>query len=97
MGARSLQLNAEIANNAEPIEGARVTIVTYKDGEEVDRYPILQAVKLETGITPVEVRYSLPGGFTQGTYTFEVTIETGDAGTQSVLVTQPIDYEIVVP
>lgn len=91
-----LLFEGEISNSGEPIENARVSIVTYQDGEEVDRYPIMQAVTIQTGETPVEARYSLPGGFTEGTYTFEVTIEVGDAGTQTVLVTQPIDYEVVV-
>lgn len=93
----TLQFNGVIANNGEPIENARVSIVTYQDGVEVDRYPIMQAVTIQQGETPVEARYSLPGGFTDGTYTFEVTIELGDAGTQTVLVTQPIDFEVVVP
>lgn len=93
----TLQFSGTIANNAEPIENARVSIVTYQDGVEVDRYPIMQAVTIQQGETPVEARYSLPGGFTDGTYTFEVTIELGDAGTQTVLVTQPIDFEVVVP
>lgn len=92
----TLQFDAEISNNGEVIENARVSIVTYKDGEEVDRYPIMQAVTIQPGTTPIEARYSLPGGFTDGTYTFEVTIELGDSGSQTVLVTQPIEYEITV-
>lgn len=91
-----LQFDGVISNNAEPIENARVSIVTYQDGEEVDRYPIMQAVTIQTGETPVEARYSLPGGFTDGTYTFEVTIELGSGDTQSILLTQDIDYEVVV-
>lgn len=92
-----LMFDGEITNDAEPIENARVSIVTYKNGVEVDRYPIMQAVTIQQGTTPVESRYSLPGGFTEGTYTFEVTIELGNSGSQTVLVTQPIDFEIVVP
>lgn len=91
-----LQFNGEIVNEGVAIESARVSIVTYQDGEEVDRYPIMQAVTIQTGDTPVEARYSLPGGFTDGTYTFEVTIELGSGSTQTVLVTQPIDFEVSV-
>lgn len=91
-----LMFEGEIANNGEPIEDARVSIVTYQDGVEVDRYPIMQAVTLEPGTTPVEARYSLPGGFTEGTYTFEVTIELGSGGTQTILATQDIDFEVTV-
>ena len=86
-----------INNNGDPIENARVSIVTYQDGVEVDRYPILQAVTINQGSTPVQARYSLPGGFTKGTYTFEVTIELGDIGTQTVLLTQTLDFEVTVP
>lgn len=92
-----LQLTAEIANNAEPIENARVSMVTYQDGVEIDRYPILQGVTINQGTTPVQARYALPGGFTKGTYTFVVTIEIGSADTQTILATQKLDYEITVP
>lgn len=92
----TLEFDAVVINNEEPIDNARVSIVTYQDGVEVDRYPIMQAVTINQGETPIEARYSLPGGFTNGTYTFEVTIEIGDGDTQTVLLTQPIDYEVVV-
>ena len=91
-----LLFEGAISNPGDPIESARVSIVTYQDGEEVDRYPIMQAVTIGTGTTPVEARYSLPGGFTEGTYTFEVTIELGSGSTQTVLVTQPIDFQVTV-
>jgi hypothetical protein len=93
----TLQLDATVTNTGEPIENARVSIVTYQDGVEVDRYPILQAVTINQGSTPIQARYALPGGFTKGTYTFEVTIELGDIGTQTVLVTQKLDYKVTVP
>ncbi|MCO5217361.1 MAG: DUF916 domain-containing protein [Thermomicrobiales bacterium] len=92
-----LQLTAEIANNGEPIENARVSIVTYQDGVEVDRYPVMQAVTIPQGTTPVQARYALPGGFTSGTYTFDVTIELGDMGTQTILVTHKLEFEVTVP
>lgn len=92
-----LQLDAEITNSGEPIESARVSIVTYQDGVEVDRYPVMQAVTIQQGTTPVQARYALPGGFTSGTYTFEVTIELGSIGTQTVLVTHKLEYTVAVP
>lgn len=91
-----LTFEGEISNPADPIEDARVSIVTYQDGVEVDRYPVLQGVTLDSGSTPLDARYSLPGGFTDGTYTFAVTIEIGTGGSQTVLVTQPIEFEITV-
>jgi hypothetical protein len=92
-----LTFEGEISNPGAAIENARVTIVTYQDGREVDRYPIMQAVTIQTGSTSLESRYSLPGGFTDGTYTFEVTIEVGDMSTQTVLLTEPLEFEVVVP
>ena len=91
-----LSFEGAISNPADPIENARVSIVTHQDGEEVDRYPILQGVTLATGTTPLEARYALPGGFTDGTYTFAVTIELGSSGSQTVLVSQTIDFEVTV-
>lgn len=92
-----LLFEGELSNPGAPIENARVSIVTYLDGEEIDRYPIMQAVTLGSGSTPIEARYTLPGGFTEGTYTFAVTIEVGDGSSQSIMLTQEIDFEVVMP
>lgn len=91
-----LVFEGTISNAGSAINEARVSIVTYKDGEEIDRYPVMQAVTLATGDTPIEARYSLPGGFTDGTYTFEVTIELGSGSTQSVLVTHPLEFSVTI-
>lgn len=91
-----LMFEGTISNSGEPVENARVSIVTYQDGVEVDRYPIMQAVTIQIGETPVEARYSLPGGFTDGAYTFEVTVELGSGSTQTVIVTESMDFVVTV-
>ncbi|HWK79712.1 MAG TPA: hypothetical protein VNP95_03050, partial [Thermomicrobiales bacterium] len=77
----------------------RLSITAYKDGAEVETFPLLPSVSLATGSTPVQQRY-IPGtGFGKGTWTFVLTLESIDpaTGVATKLIEQPVGTQVVVP
>lgn len=92
-------ITGTIANGGAAIASARLTIHAFKDGEEVESFPLIPSLSLPQGETPIQQRY-IPGtGFTTGTWTFELTLESVDtaSGAATLLVTQPLEQTIVVP
>lgn len=88
-----------IVNNGTPLPNARLSITAYQDGKEVETFQLLPSVSLATGNTPVQQRY-IPGtGFTKGTWTFVLTLESIDpaTGVATKLIEQPVDTQVVVP
>lgn len=88
-----------IVNNGTPLPNARLSITAYKDGAEVETFPLLPSVSLATGSTPVQQRY-IPGtGFGKGTWTFVLTLESIDpaTGVATKLIEQPVGTQVVVP
>ena len=88
-----------IMNTGDPIANARLTVHALKDGTEVESFPLIPSLSLAQGETPVQQRY-IPGtGFTKGTWSFTLTLESIDpsSGGASLLLTQEIEQTIVVP
>lgn len=80
-----------------PILNAQLSLVAYVDGQEVERFPIVQALSLQPGETPISTRYIPANGWSSGTWTFELLIETVEQGGVAVVVArQPLDEAIVV-
>jgi hypothetical protein len=92
-------ISGTIVNGGAAIPSARLTIHAFKDGEEVESFPLIPALSLPQGETPIQQRY-IPGtGFTTGTWSFELTLESVDtaSGAATLLVTQPLEQTIVIP
>ncbi|MGN6031214.1 MAG: hypothetical protein ACTHQE_06075 [Thermomicrobiales bacterium] len=92
-------VTGSIVNNGTPLPNARLSITAYKDGTEVETFQLLPSVSLATGSTPVQQRY-IPGtGFSKGTWTFVLTLESIDpaTGVATKLIEQPVESQIVVP
>lgn len=88
-----------IVNGGAPISNARLTIHALKDGKEVESFPLIPSLSLAQGETPIQQRY-IPGmGFTKGTWSFLLTLESVDpsSGAATLLLTQEIEQTIVVP
>lgn len=92
-------VTATILNNGQPLPNARLSITALKDGAEVETFQLLPSVSLATGATPVQQRYIPGSGFTKGTWSFVLTLETIDpaTGAATKLIEQPAEATIVVP
>ena len=92
-------ITATILNNGPALPNARLSITALKDGAEVETFQLLPSVSLATGTTPVQQRYIPGSGFTKGTWTFVLTLESIDpaTGVATKLIEQPVDATIVVP
>jgi len=87
-----------VSNSGDPIANGQLSLIAKKDGKEVERFPISQSLSVPTGDTPVSTRYIPAEGFTTGTWTFELLLETTDgSGAALVLAQQPIDAQVVIP
>lgn len=87
-----------VSNSGDPIANGQLSLIAKKDGKEVERFPISQSLSVPTGDTPVSTRYIPAEGFTTGTWTFELLLETTDgSGAALVLAQQPIDGQVVIP
>ncbi|MGC4108586.1 MAG: DUF916 domain-containing protein [Thermomicrobiales bacterium] len=88
-----------IVNNGTALPNAQLSITASLDGKEVETFQLLPSVSLATGNTPIQQRY-IPGtGFTKGTWTFVLTLESVDpsTGVASKLIEQPVETQVVVP
>jgi hypothetical protein len=90
-------VNTVVSNSGDPIANGQLSLIAKKDGKEVERFPISQSLSVPTGDTPVSTRYIPAEGFTTGTWTFELLLETTDGGAALVLAQQPIDGQVVIP
>ncbi|MGN6031362.1 MAG: WxL protein peptidoglycan domain-containing protein [Thermomicrobiales bacterium] len=91
-------VNTVVSNSGDPIANGQLSLIAKKDGKEVERFPISQSLSVPTGDTPVSTRYIPAEGFTTGTWTFELLLETTDSsGAALVLAQQPIDGQVVIP
>jgi hypothetical protein len=93
-----VSVEAVISNNDEPIANAQLTLVASRDGEEIERFPISQSLALPTGETPISTRYLPLEGWSSGTWTFELLLETVDpTGASVVLGRMPIEGTVEIP
>ena len=92
------EVAATIVNNGEQITNAQLSLVASKDGAEVERFPISQSLSLPTGETPVTTRYIPAEGWSSGSWTFELLVETVDpSGAAVVIARLPVDGTITIP
>jgi hypothetical protein len=92
-------ITGTITNGGTAITSARLTIHAFKDGVEVESFQLIPSLSVPLGETPIQQRY-IPGtGFTTGTWSFELTLESVDtaSGAATLLVTQPLEQTIVIP
>jgi hypothetical protein len=92
-------ITGTIANGGEAIASARLTVHAFKDGAEVESFQLIPSLSLPQGETPFEQRY-IPGtGFTSGTWSFTLSLESVDTASGAVtpLATQQLEQTIVVP
>jgi hypothetical protein len=94
---RYADISATITNNGPTISTANITLNVFRDGEEVERYPLAQNQALPQGTTEFKQRYIPLDDWQPGTWTFQLVIASVDGGTETVLATVAIDDEIVVP
>jgi hypothetical protein len=91
-------VEAVISNIGDPVGNAQLSLIASVDGEEVERFPISQSLSLPTGDTPITTRYIPATGWTSGSWTFELLLETVEPGGAAVVVgRQPIEGAIVIP
>lgn len=91
-------IEAEIANAGDPAANAQLSLIASVDGNEAERFPISQSLALPNGTTPITTRYVPATGFTAGTWTFELVLETIDpAGVAVVVARAPVAESIVIP
>jgi hypothetical protein len=93
-----VQVEATIQNSGDPVANAQLSLVASKDGAEVERFPISQSLSLPTGDTPISTRYLPADGWTTGTWTFELLLESVDpSGAAVVLGRLPVDGTVTIP
>ena len=93
-----VQVEATIQNSGDPVANAQLSLVASKDGAEVERFPISQSLSLPTGDTPISTRYLPADGWTTGTWTFELLLESVDpSGAAIVLGRLPVDGTVTIP
>jgi hypothetical protein len=91
-------VEATLLNEGEPIVNAQLSLIASVDGAEVERFPISQSLSLPTGDTPITTRYIPATGWTSGSWTFELLLETVEPSGAAVVVgRQPIEGAIVIP
>ncbi len=91
-------VEAVITNDGNPVANAQLSLIASVDGEEVERFPISQSLSLVSGDTPVTTRYIPATGWTSGTWTFELLLETVEPSGAAVVVgRQAIDATITIP
>jgi hypothetical protein len=90
-------IEATITNGGEAVSNAQLSLIASVDGEEVERFPISQSLALPNGDTPISTRYIPATGFTSGTWTFELVLESVDASGVAVVVARaPVEGSISI-
>lgn len=69
-----LNVGATITNNGEPVQGAEVSILAYKDGKLVETYVLVSPLALPKGDTSVNSRYIPADGFSKDVWTFKLSV-----------------------
>lgn len=87
-----------IRNSGEAISNARLTLVAYLDGIEVDRFAVNQSLAIPNGLSEVSTRFTPITGWSSGEWTFELLLETVQPnGTATVASRLTLEDSIVVP
>jgi hypothetical protein len=78
-------VDAVIRNTGDPVGNAQLSLVASLDNEEIERFPISQSLSLPNGETEVSARYIPATGWTSGTWSFELLLETVEPGGAAVV------------
>jgi hypothetical protein len=96
--AQFATIESTIRNIGDPATGVQLSLIAMLDGEEVERFPISQSLSLPTGETPITTRYVPATGFTTGTWSFELVLETvSGSGAAVVVARAAIEETVVIP
>jgi hypothetical protein len=81
-------VNAEITNTGEAVEGAEVVLDVSRDGELVESYPIVPALNLpQDATTNVSQRYVPVTGWEPGEWSFVIRVNVVEGGTATTVAT----------
>lgn len=81
-------VNAEITNAGEAVEGAEVVLDVSRDGELVESYPLVPALNLpQDTTTSVSQRYVPVTGWEPGLWSFVLRVNVVDGGTSTTVAT----------
>lgn len=109
LGAAAIQPNADeivfanvdvtLNNGGQQIPASDVTLDVLRDGEQVDSFPLATNQVLLNGENTYTTRYIPAGMWEPGTYTFRIVVSAVDpnGGQETILLTEDLDAEIVVP
>lgn len=78
-------IDAVILNAGEAVTNAQLSLVANLDGQELERFAIGQSLALPTGETPITARYIPVTGWTSGTWSFELLLESVESGGAAVV------------
>jgi hypothetical protein len=92
-------VNITFRNGGMAIPAANVTLTVLRDGTVVEDFPLETALALPTGETKITARYIPVDDWVSGTYTFELEVRaiSRQGGDDTIILTEEIDDEIVVP
>ena len=79
-------IEATLTNAGDAASNAQLSLIASVDGAEVERFPINQSLSLPNGETAITTRYIPATGWTPGSWTFELLLETVDASGVAVVV-----------
>ncbi len=86
-----LDIAVTLFNNDVPLTNMQLKLTVSKDGEIVEEYPFAASLAIPAGETVVQSRYLPITGWESGTWTFVLTLETIDQGSQVIVVVASTD------
>jgi hypothetical protein len=94
----SVQVSVKVANVGQPVTGAMLTLEVSQDGQVIESVPIAEGVNLVDGVTSFSTSYAPEAGFTPGTWTFRIKLESIDANGDDALIAQSdVIHELDIP
>jgi hypothetical protein len=94
-----LNISVTISNGGQALANARLTLSVTHDGKAVEDYPLSESLTLPGGDTTVQSRYIPATGWSSGTWSFALKLESVDPDTGAVTTIAAGDLggPIVVP
>jgi hypothetical protein len=94
-----LNIAVTITNNGDAITNARLTLSVSHDGKAIEDYPLSESLALPIGDTTVQSRYIPATGWSSGTWTFSLRLESVDpnTGVAATIAARDLGGPIVVP
>lgn len=88
-----------LTNSGAQLPAVDVTLTVYRDGEEIEAFPLATSRVLPGGETALTARYLPAEGWAPGVYTFTVTVSAvaPAGGDTTVLATAAVPSQVAVP